>query len=43
MCYVVGPPQTPTNVTLVSSTDTSILVEWIPGYDGGHVQTFSIQ
>jgi hypothetical protein len=31
-----GPPQTPTNFTLVSSTDTSIVVEWIPGYNGGH-------
>jgi hypothetical protein len=42
ICYVVGPPQTPTNFTLVSSSDTSIVVEWIPGYNGGHEQTFSI-
>ena len=42
-CYVVGPPQTPTNITLVSYTDTSIVIEWIPGYNGGHEQTFNIQ
>ena len=36
--YVVGPPQTPTHCT-----DTGIDVEWIPGYDGGHEQTFNIQ
>ena len=41
--YVVGPPQTPTNFTLVSSTDTSIVIEWIPGYNGGHEQIFIIQ
>jgi hypothetical protein len=41
--YVVGPPQAPTNFTIVSFTDTSIVVEWIPGYDGGHEQTFNIQ
>ena len=29
-------------MTLVSSTDTSIVVEWIPGYNGGHEQNFSI-
>ena len=40
--YFVGAPRTPTNFTLVSSTDTSIEVEWIPGYNGGHEQTFSI-
>ena len=38
-----SPPQTPTNFTIVSSADTSIEVEWIPGYDGGHEQTFNIQ
>jgi hypothetical protein len=37
--YVLGPPQTPTNFTLVSSTDTSIVIDWIPEYNGGHVQT----
>jgi hypothetical protein len=43
LCYVVGPPQNPTNFTLVNSTDTSIVVEWIPRYNGGHEQTFNIQ
>ena len=42
-CYVVGAPRIPTTFTLVSSTDTSIVVEWIPGYNGGHEETFSIQ
>ena len=41
--YFVDAPQTPTNFTLVSSTDSSIEVEWIPGYNGGHEQTFNIQ
>jgi hypothetical protein len=41
-CYVVGRPQTRTHFTLVSSTETSIVVEWIPGYNGGHEQTFNI-
>jgi hypothetical protein len=41
--YFAGPPQTPTNFALVSSTDTSIVVEWIPGYNGGPEQTFRIQ
>ena len=41
--YVVGPPQTPTNFTIVSFTDTSIVVDWIPGYNGGHEHTFNIQ
>ena len=36
-------PQTPINFTLVSSTDTSIVIEWIPGYNGGHEQAFNIQ
>jgi hypothetical protein len=40
--YVLGPPQTPTHFTLVSSTDISIVIEWIPGYNGGHEQTFNI-
>ena len=43
ICFVAGPPQTPANFTLVSSTDTSIVVEWIPGYNGGYEQTFNIQ
>jgi len=43
ICYVLGAPRTPTNFTLASSTDTSIVVEWIPGYNCGHEQTFNIQ
>jgi hypothetical protein len=39
-CYVVGAPRIPTTFTLVSSTDTSIVVEWIPGYNGGHEENF---
>ena len=35
--------RSPTTFTLVSSTDTSSVVEWIPGYNGGHDQTFNIQ
>jgi hypothetical protein len=43
LCYVVGPPQTPATFTLVNSTDTSIVVECIPRYNGGHEQTFNMQ
>ena len=36
-------PQTPANFSLVSSTETSILVEWTPGYSGEHEQTFYLE
>ncbi|CAC5404061.1 IGSF9B [Mytilus coruscus] len=36
-------PETPSNFTLTSSSETSITVQWIPGYNGGHTQTFYIE
>jgi hypothetical protein len=42
-CYISVLPQTPANFSLVSSTETSILVEWIPGYNDDHEQTFYLE
>ncbi|CAC5394845.1 unnamed protein product [Mytilus coruscus] len=38
-----GGPETPLNFTITSSGETSITVQWIPGYDGGHTQSFYIE
>ncbi|CAG2197911.1 unnamed protein product [Mytilus edulis] len=38
-----SPPETPSNFTISSSKETSITVQWIPGYDGGQTQTFYIE
>lgn len=40
---ILGSPDTPSNFTITSSSETSITVQWIPGYDGGQKQTFYIQ
>ena len=42
-CHISVDPQTPANFSLVSSTETSILVEWTPGYSGEHEQTFYLE
>ena len=42
-CHISVHPQTPANFNLVSSTETSILVEWTPGYSGDHEQTFYLE
>jgi hypothetical protein len=42
-CHISVLPQTPANFSLVSSTETSILVEWTPGYSGDHEQTFYLE
>ena len=42
-CHISVYPQTPANFNLVSSTETSILVEWTPGYSGDHEQTFYLE
>jgi hypothetical protein len=42
-CHISVHPQTPANFSLVSSTETSILVEWTPGYSGEHEQTFYLE
>ncbi|VDI69601.1 Hypothetical predicted protein, partial [Mytilus galloprovincialis] len=36
-------PQTPSNFNITSSSETSITVQWIPGYNGGQKQTFYVQ
>ncbi|CAG2197900.1 unnamed protein product [Mytilus edulis] len=36
-------PETPSNFTITSYSETSITVQWIPGFDGGHKQTFFIE
>ncbi|VDI52806.1 Hypothetical predicted protein, partial [Mytilus galloprovincialis] len=40
---VVSAPQTPLNFTIISSGETSVTFQWIPGYDGGQTQTFNIE
>ena len=42
-CHISVHPQTPANFSLVSSTETSILVEWTPGYSGEYEQTFYLE
>ena len=42
-CHISVHPPTPANFSLVSSTETSILVEWTPGYSGDHEQTFYLE
>ena len=42
-CHISVQPQTPANFSLVSSTETSILVEWTPGYTDDHEQTFYLE
>ena len=42
-CHISVHPQTPANFSLVSSTETSILVEWTPGYNYNHEQTFYLE
>jgi hypothetical protein len=42
-CHISVHPQTPANFSLVSSTETSILVEWTPGYNGEHEQTLYLE
>ena len=41
--HISGRPQTPVNFSLVSFTETSILVEWTPGYSGAYEQTFYLE
>ncbi|CAG2232583.1 unnamed protein product [Mytilus edulis] len=40
---ILGGPETPSNFTITSSSETSVTVQWIPGFDGGHTQTFLIE
>jgi hypothetical protein len=42
-CHISVHPQTPANFSLVSSTETSILVEWTPVYSCDHEQTFYLE
>jgi hypothetical protein len=42
-CHISVLPQTPANFSLVSSTETSILVEWTPGFKDDHEQTFYLE
>jgi hypothetical protein len=42
-CHISVHPPTPGNFCLVSSTETSILIEWTPGYNDDHEQTFYLE
>ncbi|CAG2210536.1 unnamed protein product [Mytilus edulis] len=36
-------PETPSNFTIISSGVASVTFQWIPGYNGGQLQTFYIE
>ncbi|CEF60320.1 B-cell receptor CD22 [Strongyloides ratti] len=36
-------PQPPTDVQILSSSSNSLLIGWLPGYDGGEKQKFNLQ
>ncbi|VDO31522.1 unnamed protein product [Heligmosomoides polygyrus] len=38
-----GPPQVPTNLRKLSATPKSLLLGWVPGFDGGFEQSFVIE
>lgn len=40
---ILGGPETPSNFTITNLSEISITVQWIPGFDGGHTQTFCIE
>jgi len=31
----LGKPDPPTDITLLNATDTSVILSWTPGFDGG--------
>jgi hypothetical protein len=37
-----GKPEPPSDVDLLSTTDHSVTLSWIPGFDGGYNQTFVV-
>lgn len=42
----IGPPsapETPTNLSSINSTKTSVTVKWNPGFDGGSRQQFQLR
>lgn len=43
MFYPEGPPDEPYNFTYIDVTESAVTLQWLPGYDGGHEQTFVIQ
>jgi len=43
LCHFSVHPQTPANFSLVSSTETSILVEWTPDYNDDYEQTIYLE
>ena len=38
-----GPPEEPKNLEVTAVDDTSINLQWTPGFDGGYNQSFDIQ
>ena len=41
--YHLGRPEVPTNVTVKRTALTTVLVSWVPGYNGGADCTFTVQ
>ena len=44
MCsFLTGPPLAPTELRTSQVTAKSVALNWVPGPDGGHDQTFSVK
>lgn len=43
MNYVLGPPEAPTNCSVVNQTTDSLEVECLPAFDGGLQQYFGLE
>lgn len=39
----IGPPEKPQYLRVSNTTEDKLQLRWIPGFDGGHVQTFMIE
>lgn len=43
MYALIGPPKQPANLTVVDVGDSTISLQWIPGFHGGFPQTFYVE
>lgn len=40
---ILGKPDPPTDVKVLNVTDSSVILTWSPGFDGGLAQQFNIR